>query len=84
MSRPINVITGSQIRAARGLLSWSASDLAERAGTNRFTIQRLEQHDGVPPSRSHTLVDLQRAFEDAGVEFIGTPEEPGVILRRRT
>jgi ribosome-binding protein aMBF1 (putative translation factor) len=75
------VITGAQIRAARGLLGWSASDLATKSGTTRFTVQRLEQHDGIPPSRSQTLADLQRAFEEAGVEFIGTPEQPGVILK---
>lgn len=78
------MITGSQIRAARGLLGWSASDLATKAGTTRFTVQRLEQHDGIPPSRSQTLADLQHAFEEAGVEFIGTEAEPGVALRRRS
>jgi transcriptional regulator with XRE-family HTH domain len=77
------VITSSQIRAARGLLNWSAAELAERAGITRFTVQRLEQHDGVPPSRSQTLLDLKRAFEDAGIEFIGSPDDaPGVRLRR--
>ena len=68
------MITGAQIRAARGLLRWTARDLADRSGTNRFTIQRLEQSDGIPPSRSQTLADIRRAFEDAGVEFIGSPE----------
>jgi hypothetical protein len=54
---------------------------AERTGVAKRTIERLEQHDGVPPSRSQTLVDLQRAFEAAGIEFIGTPQEgPGVRL----
>jgi transcriptional regulator with XRE-family HTH domain len=76
------MISGAQIRAARALLKWTAAELAERSGTNRFTIQRLEQVDGIPPSRSQTLIDLKRAFEDAGVEFIGSPENgPGVRLR---
>jgi len=76
------MICGAQIRAARGLVKWTAADLAERSGTNRFTIQRLEQVDGIPPSRSQTLIDLKRAFEDAGVEFIGSPQDgPGVRLR---
>ncbi|MBU3732512.1 MAG: XRE family transcriptional regulator [Beijerinckiaceae bacterium] len=68
------MITGAQIRAARGLLRWTAKDLAEHSGTNRFTIQRLEQSDGIPPSRSQTLADIKRAFEEAGVEFIGSPQ----------
>ena len=74
------MISGAQIRAARGLLNWTASDLAVRAGTTRHTVQRLEQSDGIPPSRSQTLLDLKRTFEEAGIEFIGTPEEPGVVL----
>ena len=76
------MITGAQIRAARGLLAWTASDLADRVGLARHTIQRLEQTDGLPASRSHTLADIKRVFEEAGVEFIGTPEDgPGVRLR---
>lgn len=78
------MIGGAQIRAARALLSWSAAELAERAGVTRFTIQRLEQTDGIPPSRSHTLDEIQRAFEAAGVEFLGSPDDkPGVRLTRR-
>jgi hypothetical protein len=54
-----------------------------QAGLARNTVERLEGYDGIPPSRSQTLVDLQRVFEAAGIEFIGTPEEgPGVRLWR--
>lgn len=75
------MIGGAQIRAARALLNWSAEILAESVGVTRQTVQRLEQYDGLPPSRSQTLDDIQRAFEAAGVEFIGTPDErPGVRL----
>jgi hypothetical protein len=63
------------------LVRWSAEDAAKRAGVTKKTVERLEQHEGVPPSRSQTLMDLQRAFEAAGIEFVGTPEEgPGVRL----
>ncbi len=75
------MITGSQIRAARALLNWSAADTAERSGIARNTIQRLEAFDDVPPSRTQSLVDLRRIFESAGVEFIGNPKDgPGVRL----
>jgi transcriptional regulator with XRE-family HTH domain len=67
------------------LVNWSAAELAKRSGVTRFTIQRLERHDAVPPSRSQTLDDIQRAFEAAGIEFIGTPDDaPGVRLVGRT
>jgi transcriptional regulator with XRE-family HTH domain len=75
------VITGAQIRAARSLLRWSAEQTAEIVGVSRKTIERLEQFDDIPPSRSQTLSDLQKAFEEAGIEFVGSPGEgPGVRL----
>jgi transcriptional regulator with XRE-family HTH domain len=77
------MLTGLQIRAARAALGWSAAALAEKAGVALKTIARLENVDGVPPSRSSTLADIQRELEAAGVEFIGTPEDgPGIRLRR--
>ncbi len=75
------MITSEQIRAARGLLGWSADEAARRSLVSVPTIRRLEGKTGVPPSRSQTLIDLQKAFEAAGVEFVGTAEEgPGVRL----
>jgi len=43
----------------------------------------LERDKGVSPTaQARTLSDLKRAFEEAGVEFIGTPDEkPGVRLK---
>ena len=77
------MITGIQIRAARFALRMSAQDLAKLAGVSLPTVQRFEQADGVPPSRSSTLVDVQKALEAAGVEFIGTPDDgPGIRIRR--
>ncbi len=79
------MITAAQIRAARAMLRWTGQDAAAKSGISLPTIKRLEQMDGVPPSRSQTLLDLQRAFEGAGVEFIGSPDDaPGVRLVRRT
>jgi len=76
-----DLITGSQIRAARALLRWSAEAAAGKMGVSTKTIERLEQHSGVPPSRAVTLREIQRVFETAGVEFIGTPDEgPGVRI----
>ncbi|MCZ8108638.1 MAG: helix-turn-helix transcriptional regulator [Burkholderiales bacterium] len=77
------MLTGSQIRGARAMLGWTIRELAAHARMSVPTVQRLEQHDGVPPSRSQTLLDLKAALEQAGIAFTGTPEEPGVALRRR-
>lgn len=76
------MLTGSQIRAARALLNWNASDVAEKVGVTRQTILRLEQSDGVPASKTQTMLALQKVFEEGGVEFIGSSEDrPGVRMR---
>ena len=36
---------------------------------------RLETEVGVPNAQAKTLEALRRALEEAGVEFIGTPED---------
>ncbi len=47
------------------------------------TIKNLENSEGVPDSRTSTLIVIQRALEAAGVEFIGAPDDaPGIRLHR--
>jgi transcriptional regulator with XRE-family HTH domain len=78
------LLTGGQIRAARALLRLTTKEVSAMSGLGIQTIHRFEQEDGVPPSRSQTLIDLKRAFEEAGVEFIGTPEDrPGVRIKAK-
>jgi len=68
------LITSDQIRAARALLRWSGKDLAEQTGLGFSTLMRLEVLEGVPGAQAKTLETIQKAFEEAGLEFIGTPE----------
>jgi len=35
---------------------------------------RLETGEGVPGAQAKTLDAIQKTFEEAGIEFIGTPE----------
>ena len=66
------------------MLGWSASDAARKSGVSVPTIRRLELVPGVSETvQERTLTDLKRAFEEAGIEFIGTPEQPGVVLKRQ-
>lgn len=75
------MITSAQIRAARGLLDWSRRELAEKSGVGFSSLLRLESFDGIPSSNVKTLEALKKAFEEAGVEFIGSPDDrPGVRL----
>ncbi len=78
------MITGAQVRAAKSLIRWSGADLAEHSGISLSSIRRIEAVDGVPDSASvKVLHAIQSALEDAGVEFIGTPDDrPGVRLNR--
>ncbi len=77
----LTLITSDQIRAARALLKWSRSDLSEKSGVGFSGLLRLESANGIPNSHVKTLEALKKAFEDAGVEFIGTPDDrPGVRL----
>jgi len=69
------LITSDQIRAARALLRWSGKDLAEKTGLGFSTLMRLEVLDGVPSAQAKTLENIQKAFEKAGIEFIGSPED---------
>jgi predicted transcriptional regulator len=68
------MITSAQIRAARGILDWSRRDLANSSGVSFASMMRLESFDGVPASNFKTLEAIKKAFEEAGVEFIGTPQ----------
>jgi len=38
------------------------------------SMMRVESFDGVPSSNFKTLDAIQKAFEKAGIEFIGSPE----------
>jgi transcriptional regulator with XRE-family HTH domain len=64
------MITGAQIRAARGLLNLSVAELAERTGLAVNTIRRAEATNHVPVMTPANLRLLVLTFEDAGVLFI--------------
>jgi transcriptional regulator with XRE-family HTH domain len=68
------LITSGQIKAARGLIGWTARRLAEKADIGFSTLIRLESAEGVPSSNVKTLSAIKNAFEAVGVEFIGSPE----------
>ena len=60
----------------------SIKELSDLSNVSVPTIQRLERQTGLISSQPRTLLDLVRTFEEAGVEFIGTPDDrPGVRLK---
>jgi hypothetical protein len=76
------VITGAQIRAARGLLNVSVAQLAELTGLAINTIRRAEATNEVPVMTPANLRLLVMTFEEAGVLFIEADTHgPGVRFR---
>ena len=69
------MITSGQIRAARALLKWTGKELADASGVAFSTLMRLESGEGIPGAQAKTLDAINKAFEVAGVEFIGTPDD---------
>jgi transcriptional regulator with XRE-family HTH domain len=68
-STGIRLVSIEQLRAARGLLGWSQSELASRAGLSLPTVKRLEGGFG-PRVSDEVRVRLREAIEAAGIEFI--------------
>ncbi len=76
------MLTGTQIRMARGHLRWSVKDLAEASGVSGATIKRMEEVDGTPKAITDNLAKIQATFEQAGLEFLpANGGGPGVRLR---
>jgi transcriptional regulator with XRE-family HTH domain len=76
-------ISAEQLRAARALLGWSQTQLAEKAGLSLPTVKRVEIERGPRVSDAARLA-LRVALESGGVEFISeNGGGPGVRLRKR-
>jgi hypothetical protein len=74
------MLSPAQCRAARGLVNWTPSDLAQHAGVGTVTVRQLETGSHVP--RRATVEVVRRALETAGVEFLDENGE-GVGVRFR-
>lgn len=78
------MITSAQIRAARAMLNWSRADLSSKSGVGLSALMRIEASEGIPRGQVKTLDSVQKSFEQAGIEFIGTPENgAGVRWREK-
>jgi transcriptional regulator with XRE-family HTH domain len=70
-------ITGSQIRAARALIRWSAEDLARKSRLGVATIRRAEAEDTALSITAANADAIQRALEAGGIVFV--PENGGGV-----
>jgi hypothetical protein len=63
------------------MLKWSAADLAKASGVGPATIRRYEMQVGIPTGNTSTMLSIQSAMENAGIQFTGDPlVNPGVTL----
>jgi transcriptional regulator with XRE-family HTH domain len=71
----------AQLRAARALLGWRQEDLARTAKVGVATIRRIESQEGALTGYVSTLLKIQTAFEQAGIQFIDDDETGGFGVR---
>lgn len=74
-------LSGEQCRAARLSLSWTESDLAERAGIAVLQVIRFEA--GRKVARSDAAIRLRRALEEAGIRLDGAGADLPRLARER-
>lgn len=65
------ILTGAQVRAARGLLNWSIAQLSLASGVASNTIKRLEASEAELNVRDATKELVVNAFKTNGVVFTG-------------
>ena len=76
------MISGAQVRAARGLLGWTRHELARRAVLSDAALYALEAARGTPLNGA-ALAAVQATLEAAGIEFLVDGGAPGLRLRRK-
>ncbi|WP_027060548.1 helix-turn-helix domain-containing protein [Mesorhizobium loti] len=74
------MITPKQIRAARALVGWQQTDLAQAAGMSLTGLSNIEK--GYADPKASTLVAIESALRAAGVEFVDDNERIGVTVKR--
>jgi len=75
------MLGSAQIRAARALLGWRQQDLSKASGVGTATIRRIEKSDREMTGYVSTMVRIQAALEQAGIQFINDDEVGGFGLR---
>lgn len=75
------MITPQACRAARGFLDWSQQQLANSSNVGVSTVKNFEVGRTTPVTNN--LLAIQRALEEAGIDFIADDNcNMGVRLRR--
>jgi len=54
------MLSSNQIRAARALLGWSGTDLADLSGVGITTLRRYELQGGIPSANTSVLMLIKQ------------------------
>jgi transcriptional regulator with XRE-family HTH domain len=76
------MIEASQVRAARALIDWSQTKLADAAGVPVSLVERLET-EAPDPVAEEGIDKLRAALEAAGVVFLPKDDGGGIGVRLR-
>jgi transcriptional regulator with XRE-family HTH domain len=73
------LISSAQSKAARALLGWTQSQLAERSGVSLRTVANFEggEHQPIPSIQAA----LERALQEAGIIFLDQDRAGGLGVR---
>ena len=79
------MISARQIRAGRVMVGWTQDKLADVAGLSLAVVNNVERE--VTDPRRSTLERIQRALEEAGIEFLSVRQNSpdggeGIRFRR--
>ena len=78
------MLTGAQLRAARGLLNISVADLAERTGLAVGTIRRAEATNGPVRMTTDNLTRVMKALQTGGVILVEACDGLGPGVRQNS
>jgi len=74
----MNMMTGAQIRAARGFLDWTVRDLGKKAKVHFNTVHAIERGKSI--GKPETMAAIRKAIEKGGVQFT-SGKRPGVRMK---
>lgn len=69
----VEIVIAAQVRAARALLDWSQTQLADAAGVGVTTVRDIESERR--PAETGAMREIRRVLENEGVLFV--PGAPG-------
>jgi hypothetical protein len=73
------MITGLQVRAARGFLVWDRRELAKKAIVPLSAIERIEMGEKLADASGKAIKAIRTTMEAEGIEFLDD-SAPGVRL----